>query len=365
MSIKTYAMQNNAIIGLSLLLDQIDFMPTYQRNSDVWDTEKRQLFIDSILNHFDIPKIYFHDLTPQHRKLENGKEIKYAIIDGKQRMETIFQFVSDGFPLADDFVYYEDTKVRPFGLRYSQIAKKYPELKVRFDSYTLPIIIVETNDTELIDEMFSRLNEAVALSSAEKRNALGGPIPKFINELANHPFFTTNVSFSNKRYQHKEAAAKLLFLENTIHYQHRIIDTKRAYLDAFVKEYKKRTVNIQQKLVNIDPTHLRDAVKEKLDRMNNIFIINDPLLSQQGIVIIYYLLMKKAEKSNKIDIITRNALEIFNTMVLQNKTVAENNISEANFDLLEFDKLSMQGSNDASSIKERLRIICNYFEIPM
>jgi maltose-binding protein MalE len=101
---------------------------------------------------------------------------------------------------------------------------------------------VETDDTELIDEMFSRLNEAIALSSAEKRNALGGPIPTFINELANHPFFTSKVSFSNKRYQHKEAAAKLLFLENCLLYHRKIKDTKRAFLDAFVKEYRKRQI---------------------------------------------------------------------------------------------------------------------------
>ncbi|MCW4029453.1 MAG: DUF262 domain-containing protein [Candidatus Bathyarchaeota archaeon] len=361
MSLKTYAMQNNAILGLNLITDQIEFTPTYQRNSDVWDKEKRQLFIDSILNHFDIPKIYFHDISAQHRKLPNGKELKYAIIDGKQRMETILQFMADSFPLADDFVYYEEPKIKPLGLTYSEIAKKYPEIKTRFDCYTLPIIIVETDDTELIDEMFSRLNEAVALSSAEKRNALGGPIPKFINELAGHPFFTSKVNFSNKRYQHKETAAKLLFLEDTIYYQRRIIDTKRAFLDAFVKEYKRRQVRAQQKIVAKDPKILLDAVRDRLDRLDKVFLNKDPLLSQQGIVIIYYLLMRKADKCHNSEIITRDKLENFNLLVFNNKIVAEHEISEADFDYLEFDRLSMQGSNDANSIKERLRIISSFF----
>ncbi len=40
----------------------IDDSPEYQRESGVWAPEKQQLFLDSIFNGFDIPKIYFHDL---------------------------------------------------------------------------------------------------------------------------------------------------------------------------------------------------------------------------------------------------------------------------------------------------------------
>ena len=36
--------------------------PPYQRESSVWSLEKQQLFIDSLLNGYDVPKIYLHDL---------------------------------------------------------------------------------------------------------------------------------------------------------------------------------------------------------------------------------------------------------------------------------------------------------------
>ena len=36
--------------------------------------------------------------------------------------------------------------------------------------------------------------------------------------------------------------------------------------------------------------------------------------------------------------------------------MAEKDITQANFELLEFDRMSQQGTNDADSIKERVRI---------
>ena len=50
--------------------------------------DKRQLLIDSILNGYDVPKLDFHEFFPA--RLVDGKKFKYAIVDGKQRLETIF-----------------------------------------------------------------------------------------------------------------------------------------------------------------------------------------------------------------------------------------------------------------------------------
>ncbi|MCJ7634883.1 DUF262 domain-containing protein [Candidatus Bathyarchaeota archaeon] len=349
--IKTYPMSNSAIVRVNYISDRIDTNPPYQRNSDIWDIEKRQLLIDSILNDFDIPKIYFHALTTP-RRLTNGKDAQYAIIDGKQRMETLFKFLKDDLPLADEFVYYDNPKLKASGLKYSEMAAKYPELKVAFDSYVLPVILVETNDLDLIDEMFSRLNEAVPLSSAEKRNAFGGPLPKIIKEVAQHDFFVTRVKFSNKRYQHREVAVRLLFLEKCILSQDKIVDTKRIFLDTFVKEYKKNDAKTR-----IDQSILKDAVELMLDLMSETFTHKDPLLGSQATIPIYYLLFRYAKAQQRVDRITRSTLSKFAKEVADNMRIAETDIAKADFDLLQFDRLSIQGTNDASSIKERLRII--------
>lgn len=350
-------MSNSSILRLNYIRGKIDTAPTYQRNSGIWDTDKRQLLIDSILNDFDIPKIYFHVLK-KSRTLQDGRFARYAIIDGKQRIETIFNFLKDVFPLADDFLYYENPSIKAAGLKYSQLANKYPELKVNFDSYVLPIILVEADDIDLIEEMFSRLNEAVPLSSAEKRNAFGGPIPKVINNVASHEFFMIKVRFSDKRYQHREVAVRLLFLEKTISEQNRIIDTKKAFLDAFVKDYK-NTANLQKTI----PRELRNAVKSILNIMTEIFNNRDKLLGSQASVPIYYILFKYAIEQDCVKKITHTKLTEFSNKVKENRKLAEMNIAKADFDLLQFDRFSIQGTNDASSIKERARIICEYFGV--
>jgi hypothetical protein len=64
------------------------------------------------------------------------------------------------------------------------------------------------------DSRFSRLNEAVPLNAPEKRNALGGPMPKRIRALANLAFFHTRLPFPTARYRHLDLATKFLYLED-------------------------------------------------------------------------------------------------------------------------------------------------------
>ena len=104
--------------------------PEYQRMGDIWNTEKRQLLIDSILNGFDIPKIYFHKYSSP--KVENGIPIRFSIVDGRQRLEAIWKFIDGDFPLSDDFSYLEDRDVAAGGLTYKELGQKYPSLKIRF-----------------------------------------------------------------------------------------------------------------------------------------------------------------------------------------------------------------------------------------
>src|SRR3970040_1476713 len=97
-TIKTYPMPSSAILRLNAEREFIDVEPWYQRRGDIWTLEKKQLLVDSILNEFDIPKLYFHALSSEQRKAA-GKKWDYAIIDGRQRLETIWQFMNDDFLL--------------------------------------------------------------------------------------------------------------------------------------------------------------------------------------------------------------------------------------------------------------------------
>lgn len=97
--------------------EEIELSPDYQRISGVWTREKRQLLIDSLLNGYDVPKFYFHAFTPSRTK--GVRTYRYAIIDGKQRLQAIWEFINDELPLAEDFVYLHDEGIELGGLTYS------------------------------------------------------------------------------------------------------------------------------------------------------------------------------------------------------------------------------------------------------
>ena len=349
--IKTYPLQNSTVLRVNSEREFINVAPSYQRKGDVWPLEKKQLLIDSVLNDYDIPKLYFHSLSLPQKKKEGGR-YDYAIIDGRQRIETLWNFLDNSFSLAKDFFYLGDKNVKAGGLSYSELAEKYPRLKIRFDSYTLPIICVETEDTELIEDMFSRLNEAVPLNAAEKRGAIGGPLAKNINTLSGHTFFKERVKFSDGRYRYREIAARLLFLEYSKLVYKRIVDTKKPYLDDMVRKAKEGKFQ--------ESVQITSLVNETLNTMNAVFEAHDPLLRAQAAIPVYYLVAQTAIRKNKLSRLKRKKIEDFFEELRVNRAIAEEDLSEANFEYLEFDRMSQQGTNDAPSIRERARILEEY-----
>ena len=78
-------------------LDKINLNPKYQRSSEVWNIEKQSFLIDSIVKNFPIPPIFLHEFIDQ----DSGKT-KYDVIDGKQRLTSIFKFIEGNLALPVD-----------------------------------------------------------------------------------------------------------------------------------------------------------------------------------------------------------------------------------------------------------------------
>jgi hypothetical protein len=346
--IDTNPLQHSNILSLFADRDQIIMDPDYQRQGDLWSKEKRQLLIDSILNRYDIPKLYFHKLDRETVK-KKGKA--YAVIDGRQRLEAVFDFMEGGFELSDDFEYLLDETVDARGLNANDLAKKYPRIKQRFDSFNLPVICVETDDLDLIEDMFSRLNEAVPLNAAEKRNAIGGEMAHTVTDVSKNPFFSKKVRFKNNRYQHREGAVRLLFLEKC-YGEDKVVDTKKPFLDQFVRDHRSgKTTEVAR---------LKAAVTKTLKEMTKVFVNDDILLVAQSAVPIYFLLFREAVRGKELTKLSRSKFLKFQELRQNNREMAATDITKAQFEFLEYDRLSQQGTNDASSIKERLSILRNY-----
>ncbi|WP_115718464.1 DUF262 domain-containing protein [Gallaecimonas mangrovi] len=350
--IETSPIKNSTIMLLYSERDEIKLDPPYQRMGGVWTKEKKQLLIDSILNDYDIPKIYFHTYS---RELQAESGMVYAVIDGRQRLETIWGFIEGEFTLAKDFEYQRDPDLNLSGLSYDDLAKEHPRIKIKFDSFVLPVIQVDTDDEDLIEDMFYRLNEAVPLNAAEKRNAIGGDMVKAIRELSEHVFFTDKVKFGNKRYQHRETSARFLLAEENLSYGKGLLDTKKVYLDALARNYYSGESD--------KVTALQTECSNTLNHMSETFTNNDELLRSQGNMTVYYLLFREALGSNKLENITRRKFLDFQDKLKANRIAAAEDYENSSFDLLEYDRLTQQGTNDASNIKERLHILKSEFEL--
>lgn len=347
-------MQDSSILYIYSIRNGIQTDPSYQRMSDIWTLDKQQLLIDSIINGFDIPKLYFHEFLPL--KSINSKSYQYAIIDGKQRLQAIWKFIDNKFALPKDFEYIEDETIDLSGMTYSDIANKFPLIKIRFDSKTLPIITVQTNDVEFIEDMFSRLNEAVPLSAPEKRNAFGGPLPRLIRQLARGPFFKENLPFTNSRYRHFDLATKFLYFEK----QNKFSDTKKRHLDDFVRSFVQKELDTGGELTysEKEAKMLFNSAKKTISQLTKTFSSKDTLLSSMGTVVVYYFIWKFNSQEKWFAKLSRNTFLRFEKLREANRKAAEENGS-ADLKLLEYDRL-VTSPNDSSSIEFRYNLLLEF-----
>ncbi len=336
------ALLNSSVWNVFRLRDRIDMDPFYQREGDVWNLERKQLLIDTIINGFDVPKIYMHKFGSSASKQNEGLE--YAVIDGKQRLSAIWDFILGKFGLSDEFSYVKQDGINAKGYTYSDLSREFPDIKTDFDAYHLSIVTIETDDIELIEDMFSRLNEAMPLNAAEKRNARPGPLPEAVRKICALPFFTAKVPFTNKRYRHFDLAAKMLFLSS----RDLVADTKKAYIDKFFELHRESSDVAVEK-------YFAKACAS-IGAMAAVFVDRDPLIRSAGMIILYFSLFERAIDSNNTSVITRPLLEKFEELRKENRLKAEKDIASADYKLLEFDRYT-QSPNDAVAMRFRLAVI--------
>jgi hypothetical protein len=328
--------------------DKIDMSPPYQRRGGIWSSTDKAYLIDSILNGFDIPKLYVADFTWSDSAL-NRKRLPYAIIDGKQRFEAIFDFYDGKVVLNDDFVYRENPTLKLTGLGYQDLLASYADLAEVFDTYNLSVMSVIAKGEEPINELFVRLNRSKPLTGAEIRNAMSGSVPSVIRSLARHEFFLNNVAFGVKRGQDQNAAAKLLMFE----FYEKPTETKKRNMDAFVRE---ATKSGQKRKLELAGHH----VVATLDIMDGIFLPKDRLLASPGVLPVYYWFVRdlKARAHSRV----RDFLQKFEEERKANRRVVQQSpkSSRVSRELVEFDNYN-RSTNDLVSHEGRLTILKRRF----
>lgn len=264
--------------------DKIDIDPPYQRRGRLWSDADKAYLIDSILNGFDVPKLYMADFTWGDSPL-NKRKLPYAIIDGKQRLEAIFDFFSGKILLNRDFEYLDNPFLSLGGLGYQDLKKGYPEVAEIFDQYNLLVMRVFAQSDVAISELFVRLNRSKPLTGAEIRNAMSGPVPELFRQIAKHDVFGESVAFPVNRGQDLNAAAKILYFE----FSGAPKETKKKNLDQLVPMGASHKVKMElaaRKVIDV------------LDSMNEIFLPKDRLLGSAGIFPVYYWFVRSRKSGD-------------------------------------------------------------------
>jgi hypothetical protein len=157
-----------------MIKEQINLNPDFQRR-DRWDEEKQSRFIESIIMNVPIPPVF----------LGEDQYGTYVVLDGRQRLTAIKDFLSNAFKLKSLKVW-EDLN----GQSYNDLQKK--KLAAAITRRFVPaVVILKESSSQVKYDVFDRLNTGgVIAEPMEIRNAVfQGGFNKLIRSLAELPRF--------------------------------------------------------------------------------------------------------------------------------------------------------------------------------
>ncbi len=159
--------------------------PDFQRLGDVWDPRQKSELIESIIMGIPLPLIYVK---------EDDKGV-YIIVDGRQRLTTLFEFMNNEFPLQKLSVlkglngaYFSE--MLDSEVKHDKYLSQAHQSKVEDCPLTLHVIKPPTPDRVTFD-LFDRVNRGgTRLNNQEMRNAIyQGDATKLLNHLVSFSSF--------------------------------------------------------------------------------------------------------------------------------------------------------------------------------
>ncbi|MCD6371562.1 MAG: DUF262 domain-containing protein [Candidatus Aenigmarchaeota archaeon] len=228
--------------------NEIDFNAEYQR-SEVWKKDKKQKLIDSILRGYSIGLIIF-------RKKEGGK---LEVLDGQQRLRSIFQFMENKFRTSGKFT--PDYADKSF-----DDIKKNPGLYADFISFKIPYLTIESSDEKLVTEIFLRLQEGLSLNASEKLNAKLGKMRDLIIDLSKYGNLLKLTGIDERRFAHRLLTAQIFYLEKETRWN----DSPptfptRVHFNELMQMYEKYKTTNPPSHVVAQVKRIFNLIKEMLD----------------------------------------------------------------------------------------------------
>lgn len=195
---------------------KINFDHIVQR-SYVWEKERKSHLIESMILGYPIPPIYAKRADGDGTKGSNT----YYIMDGKQRLSTIKEYLNDEFELSNlpTITYMDEEKgaeckADVSGLKFSELPEA---LRDYLNTVMLTVTYFDNLTKEEERELFKRLNAGKPLSVKNKVLASCKDLEKLL-EIGEHPIFKD--MFSSKALDNKNQVTTImkiwcmLFMDN-------------------------------------------------------------------------------------------------------------------------------------------------------
>lgn len=179
--------------------ETLSFNHPIQRQSSQWTNEQQSLLIHSMLDNFPVPSVYIHKTESVEVDAKGRHSYGYSVLDGKQRMTTVFSYIDGEYALADDTpnVTIEDTVYEIAGKYFDDLDEDVQQEILRFK---FNIQAFEDVTDDVIEEIFFRLNNSTPLTKPQKAKPLMGVGNSiFINEILENRFFKEKCNFTKRQ----------------------------------------------------------------------------------------------------------------------------------------------------------------------
>lgn len=189
--------------------NDIDLQPNFQRG-EVWPTTKKQKLIDSVLRDWHVPPIHL---------IEEKETKRQLVLDGQQRLASIRDFANNEFAVNGKIEPHSDEIRSLDGLLFSELPEVW---KRRFLQFTIRQFRITDYSPSEPGELFYRLNQPSALTSAEVRNAFFGKtreqVKSILDDFLERGLDDSYWGFSNARMALDDVIARSLYLldENSL-----------------------------------------------------------------------------------------------------------------------------------------------------
>ncbi len=309
----------------------IDLAPHYQRR-DRWTNDKQSALIESFILNVPVPPVY----------LSEEEYGNYSVIDGKQRITSISNFLGDKFKLTDLKKFPELN-----GLTFSQLPQTIINaLSIR--PYVRVVTLLRQSDPNLKYEVFLRLNTGGEdLTPQEIRNvAYSGSLNDLLFELSENPILRHKLKITDEK---SNAFKKMSDIEHVLRFF--TLRSKWATMGGFLADEMDLFMLENRKLDSTTISYLRKIFNTAIERCNTIWphtAFCKPIENgwrEQLISPLYDAQMVSVSFLTEIQF-----QSILSKPVVQRKKIIEDLYSE-----LDFNKAVSQATNNRSNVRLRIQ----------